>query len=212
MAWKILGGGGVDGLVPVPSGSRDAIRFRRRESSPHTPARFRIRTLCRGPAVANAMESGKPIPICLDTVLRLAQIVWPGPPRACVWMTETDQEWASKHWLPDLSIGMGAARHEGGIQDFQGNLIRSSYGSAIGGLEFSGKYDWKEILYRKVESERRVWQQRGELSKLTSENLLDASTTYVDVLAARTGVAISMETKSLRTCSSKTSWRPSIPA
>jgi outer membrane protein TolC len=149
------------------------------------------------PTVAKAMEAGKPIPICLDTVLRLAQDQNGQVRLARMRLedAETDQDWASKHWLPDLSIGMGAARHEGGIQDFQGNLIRSSYGSAIGGLELSGKYDWKEILYRKVETERRVWQQRGELSKLTSENLLDASTTYVDVLAARTGVAISMETE-----------------
>lgn len=149
------------------------------------------------PAVAKAMETGRPIPISLDTVLRLAQDQNGQVRLARMKLedAETDQEWASKHWLPDLSIGMGAARHEGGIQDFQGNLIRSSYGSAIAGLEFSGRYDWKEILYRKVEAERRVWQQRGELSKLTSENLLDASTTYVDLLAARTGVAISNETE-----------------
>src|SRR5204862_4620722 len=34
-----------------------------------------------------------------------------------------------------------------------------------------------------------------ELSKLTSENLLDATTTYESLLAARTGVAISVETE-----------------
>src|SRR5205807_3345566 len=59
----------------------------------------------------------------------------------------------------------------------------------------SGKYNWKELLYRRVEAERRVWQQRGEVSKLTNENLLDATTTYVDLLAARSGIVFSLDTE-----------------
>ena len=143
------------------------------------------------------LKTGKPIPISLDTVLRLAndqngqvRIL-----RMKVEDAQTDQQWANKHWMPDLSVGIGVYRHEGGIQDFQGNLVRSSYGSALGGLEVSGKYDWKELLIRRVEAERRVWQQKGDLSKLNSETLLDASTTYVSLLSARSGVAISLETE-----------------
>jgi outer membrane protein TolC len=108
---------------------------------------------------------------------------------------QIDQKWADKHWLPELSAGIGTWRHDGGIQDFQGNLVRSNYGSTLAGLEVAGKYDWKEVLFRRVDAERRVWQQRGDLSKLTSENLLDATTTYIDLLAARTGVAMSQETE-----------------
>ena len=149
------------------------------------------------PAVVTALEGGKPVPICLDTVFRLAedQNGQVRLARMRLEDAETDQVWANKHWMPDLYVGMGAYRHEGGIQDFQGNLVRSSYGSAVGGLELTGKYDWKDVLFRKVEAERRVWQQRGELSKLTSENLLNASTTYIDLLAARTGVVIAIETE-----------------
>lgn len=147
------------------------------------------------PAVAGALESGKPIPISLDTVLRLAQDQNGQVRLARMKLedAENDQEWANKHWMPDLYIGMGFYRHEGGIQDFQGNLVRSSYGSAVGGLEMSGKYDWKEVLFRKVEAERRVWAQRGEVSKLSNENLLDATSTYIDLLASRSGVIISIE-------------------
>jgi outer membrane protein TolC len=143
------------------------------------------------------VQSGRPIPISLDTVLRLAQDQNGQVRLARMKLDEaqTDHHWANKHWMPDLSIGFGVYRHEGGIQDFQGNLIRSSYGSQLAGLELNGKYDWKELLVRRVDAERRVWQQRGELSKLTSENLLDASTTYVGLLAARSGVAISLETE-----------------
>lgn len=143
------------------------------------------------------LKTGKPIPISLDTVLQLASDQ-NGQVRLLRMKVEdalTDQQWANKHWMPDLSIGIGVYRHEGGIQDFQGNLVRSSYGSAMGGLELSGKYDWKDLLIRRVETERKVWQQRGDLSKLNSETLLDATTTYISFLAARAGAAVSLETE-----------------
>jgi outer membrane protein TolC len=144
------------------------------------------------PAVPN-----KNVPISLDTVFRLAQDQ-NGQVRIARMKlddAEVDRDSANKHWLPDLSVGMGTWRHDGGIQDFQGNLLRSDYSSALGGVEVTGKYDWKEILLRRVEAERRLWQQKGELSKLTSENLLDAATTYVSLVAARSGIAISIETE-----------------
>lgn len=149
------------------------------------------------PVVADAVRAGKPIPICLDTVLRLAQDQNGQVRLARMRLddVEIEQVWTNKNWMPDLSLGIGAYRHDGGIQDFQGNLVRSGYGSVQAGLEITGKYDWKEVLYRRVEAERRVWQQRGDLSKLTNENLLDATSTYIDLLAARTGVVISIETE-----------------
>jgi outer membrane protein TolC len=140
---------------------------------------------------------GKPIPISLDTVLQMAQDHNGQVRLARLKVQEafTDQEWANKHWLPDISVGMAYWRHEGGIQDFQGNLLNTSYGGAFGGLEMRGQYDWKEVLVRRVEAERKLWQQKGELSKLTSENLLEATTTYIDLMAAQTGVVISKETE-----------------
>ena len=142
-------------------------------------------------------KTGKPIPISLDTVLQLAndQNGQVRLLRMKVEDAQTDQHWANKHWMPDLSMGIGVYRHEGGIQDFQGNLVKSSYGSVLAGLEVTGTYDWKLLLLRRVEAERKVWQQKGELSKLNSETLLDATTTYVGMLTARTGVAVSLETE-----------------
>lgn len=140
---------------------------------------------------------GKPVAICLDTLFRLAQDQ-NGQIRLARMKVEDaqiDQKWANKHWVPDLSVGIGTWRHDGGIQDFHGNLIKSDYTSALAGLELTGKYDWKEVLFKRVEAERRVWQQRGDLSKLTGDNLLDASSTYTDMLAARSGIVISKETE-----------------
>lgn len=145
----------------------------------------------------NVGRDGNPVPICLDAVLRLAQDKNGQVRLARMKLAdaETDQQWANKIWLPDLSTGMAAYRHDGGIQDFKGNVIRSDYSSAIAGLEITGRYDPKEILFRRLEAERKVWTQKGELSKLTSDNLLDASTTYIDLLSARTGIVVSQETE-----------------
>ena len=61
------------------------------------------------------------------------------------------------------------------------------------GMEIDGKLDVREFAYQKVNAQRRLWQQRGELSRVTSETLLNASSTYVDLLTARTGEAIARD-------------------
>ncbi len=171
-----------------------------REENHSPPRRIRPPVL-EGPAcpapIADTVRDGKPVPICLDTVLRLAQDKNGQVRLARMKLAdaETDQDWATKHWLPDLSAGMAVFHHDGGIPDFYGNLLNTSYNTAFAGLEITGKYDPKELLLRRLEAERRVWTQKGELSKLTSENLLDASTSYIDLLSARTGIVVSMETE-----------------
>src|SRR5439155_19910734 len=100
-----------------------------------------------------------------------------------------------KHWVPDLYVGTAYYRHEGGIQNEDGTLTHSSTGAMFAGLELDARMDIREIAYRKVTAERKAWQQQGELSRITSETLLDAAGTYIDLLAARTGemVACNLE-------------------
>jgi outer membrane protein TolC len=143
--------------------------------------------------IAAVPQPGRTVPISLDTVLRLAQQQNNQIQLARARMQEAfaDQALACKRWLPDLYVGPSYNRHEGGIQDFQGNLIQSSYGSVLAGMQLNGKLDPREAILQGVEAERKIWQQKGELSKLTSDNLLDAATTYVDLLAARSGESVS---------------------
>ena len=61
------------------------------------------------------------------------------------------------------------------------------------GMEIDGKLDLHEVAYEKVNAQRKVWQQRGELSRVTSETLLSASSTFIDLLTAKTGEAIARE-------------------
>jgi outer membrane protein TolC len=146
------------------------------------------------PDLSQASEP-KALPMSLDTVLRLAQDQNGkiGLAREQLREAFAGQDLAAKAWLPDMFLGTSYYRHDGGIQDFQGNLLNSSFGSLFAGVELRGQLDLRNAVFQRIDAERKVWQQRGELSKLTSENLLDAASTYVDLLAARTGEAVALE-------------------
>ncbi len=139
-------------------------------------------------------EPGKPkiIPVGLDTVFRLAddrngqiQIA-----RLRLGEAEVGQELARKAWLPQLNVGTTYFRHEGGLPDFYGNLVNSSWGAMFAGLDLRGRIDPREIAFQRIDAERKVWQQRGELSKLTNEKLLDAASTYIDLLTVRASAGL----------------------
>ncbi len=148
------------------------------------------------PAVpAPPVPAARTLPLNLDTVLRLAQ---DQNGQVAVARAKLDEAFAQRDvaalaWLPDLWVGTAFYRHEGGIQDQDGRFIHSSFGALFTGAELHGRFDLREATFQKIDAERKVWQQRGELSRLTSENLLDAANTYVDLLAALSGAAILAE-------------------
>jgi outer membrane protein TolC len=135
------------------------------------------------------------VPIGLDTVLRLAEEQNPqiALARARVEEAFADRDVAKARWLPDLYVGPAYYRHEGGIQNEDGTLTHSSTGAMFAGMEIDGKLDIHQFAYQKVNAERKAWQQRGEMARVTSEVLLEASTTYIDLLAAHTGEQVAHE-------------------
>lgn len=145
------------------------------------------------PAPINPPSAKSPVlPISLDDVMRLAEQQNPtlAVAREKVCQAFAEQEVADKRWLPDIHIGGGYYRHEGGIQDQDGRLVRSSAGAAIGGVDLDAKLDLRAASFAKIDAARRTWQQKGELRKVTSEVLLDAAGAYIDLLAAHNGLAI----------------------
>jgi outer membrane protein TolC len=133
--------------------------------------------------------------IGLDTVLRLAedQNSQVAIARARVQEAFAEKCVARAKWLPDIYVGTAYYRHEGGIQNEDGTLTHSSTGAMFAGLEIDGQFDIHEVAYQQVSAKRKLWQQKGELSRISSETLLDASTTYIDFLAAKTGEAIARD-------------------
>ncbi len=139
----------------------------------------------------------KVLPINLDTVFRLAQDQNGQIVLAREQLNEAfaNKALADKAWLPEIDVGLAYYRHEGGIQDETGQFIHSSFGSLFAGVEVDARLNLREAVYQKVDAERKIWQQRGELSRLSSEALLDAANTYIDLLTARTAEVISRDTE-----------------
>jgi outer membrane protein TolC len=151
------------------------------------------------PPTPVAQAHAKAVPVSLDTVFRLAedQNTQVQLARERVRGASADLDVAMLGWLPRLYVGPAWYRHEGGIQDEVGNLIHSSSGALFAGLEVDGLVDLRAYAFQKVKAEREVWQQRGELSLINYDTLSEASSTYIDLLLARSGeeLARDMEAK-----------------
>src|SRR5262249_54251993 len=163
--------------------------------SPDENFRFRMNS---APAGRVALE---PMPISLDAVLGLAEENNPqiSLARAKVWSAFSEKQLAAARWLPDVYVGVGYFRHQGGIQLQEGPLIFSNTQALNFGPNVSFSYDPREYAFRQLTAARKLWQENGDLSKITYEQTLDASTTYIDLLAAHTILSISQELeKSLR--------------
>jgi outer membrane protein TolC len=149
------------------------------------------------PPPTAAPQQPRAVPVSLDTVLRLAcdQNAQIALAREKVRDATAQQCVAELAWLPNVYLGMAYWRHEGGIQAPDGTLVRASDSAIFAGGELNAVFDPKDYAFRKVDAERRVWQQKGELSRISNETLLEATTTYIDLLMARTSEAIARETE-----------------
>jgi outer membrane protein TolC len=149
------------------------------------------------PGATNAPPPIAPrrVPINLDTVFRLAQEqnVPLRLAREKLQEALAARDLAARIWLPDILIGPSYYRHEGGIANEDGTLTHSSFSSLFAGLELNSRLDLREATYRKVEAERQLWQQKGEVRRLTSQTVLEAAQTYVDLLAAYAALALAQE-------------------
>jgi outer membrane protein TolC len=135
------------------------------------------------------------LPISLDMVLRMAceQNTQIGLAREKLSEASAQKDLADLAWLPNVYVGTSYWRHDGGIQLEDGTLLHSSFNSLYAKTEIHVELDAKEAAYQKVNASRQIWQRKGELSKITSETLLEAATTYIDLLLARTSEAIAAQ-------------------
>jgi outer membrane protein TolC len=144
------------------------------------------------PDADHAVDAPKQVPINLDTVLRLAeeQNAQIGVARERVNESMTENAVAARGWLPKVYAGVGYFRHEGGIQNPDGTFVHSSFGNLFPGVEICGECDVREATFNRVNAERKVWQHKGELRKVTTETLVEAAATYFDLLTARRAEAV----------------------
>jgi outer membrane protein TolC len=127
------------------------------------------------------------VPVDLDAVLHLAEEsnLQIAAAREKLHESEIKNQGSLAAWLPQMSVGMAYYRHEGGIQDFTGQLIHSSTGAISPGLDLRSELDLKTATYNKLTQERELWENKGQLSKVSDETLQEAAYTYIDLLTAR---------------------------
>jgi outer membrane protein TolC len=136
------------------------------------------------------------VPVGLDSVFRLAEMQNPQIALAREKVNETclDSELKARQaHLPTVTTGVTYYRHEGGIQNEDGTLINSSTGALFPGVEIRTALDLREAAFANLTGLREQAQARAELTRINNEILLDAATTYVDLLAARKAEAILRE-------------------
>jgi outer membrane protein TolC len=136
-----------------------------------------------------------PVPVDLDAVFRLAegQNTQIALAREKLHDSQLEGEIAAKGWLPRVTAGAGYYRHEGGIQNEDGTLTRSSFGALFPGVDLHAEFDVREATFHRVDAERKRWQQQGELAKVNNETLLESANSYSDLLAARRGESVAKE-------------------
>ncbi|HZU37034.1 MAG TPA: TolC family protein, partial [Gemmataceae bacterium] len=152
------------------------------------------------PEPSESDPASRVVPIQFDTVFRLAeeQNAQIALAREKLHESQTELQLAAKGWLPNIYAGLGYYRHEGGIQNEDGTLTHSSSGALFPGLNIQTEFDLREAVFQRVNAERKLWQQRGELRKVTNETLLEAATTYIDLLTARRSAALVRELEPLQ--------------
>ncbi len=136
-----------------------------------------------------------PTPVNLDAIFHLAeeknaQIALA---REKVHESCLDSQLAAKAWLPTVTAGVGYYRHEGGIQNEDGTLTRSSFGALYPNVDLHADFDVRAATIARIDAERKRWQQQGEFSRVNYETLLEAANTYIDLLSARRGEAVAQE-------------------
>jgi outer membrane protein TolC len=211
-AWPILAAGcfpGENWLVPdqpLPADRAVSEATQAAEvlpapqtAPPSPPTRPPTPKECATPLTAVTVPQNRPrmLPVTLDAVLHLAEGQNPQVALARERLEEShaEQALAEMSWIPTINGGIAYYRHEGGIQDQTGFLVQSSSQALYPGLDMAARLDLRNRVYQQLNAERQVLQQQGELARITSENLLEAATTYIDLLAARTSEAVIQRTQ-----------------
>lgn len=185
----------VQDVTHLPPAQPETVEVLKAPAAPVPATTPPIQVPATGPAATTAAAGPQVVPIALDTVFQIAEEQNPqiGIAREKVREACAEKRVAAARWLPDLYVGTAYYRHEGGIQNFNGDLIRSSTGAMFAGMEINGQLDLRDYAFQKVSAQRRVWQQKGELTRISTETVLEAANTYIDLLTARTGEAIARE-------------------
>jgi len=143
------------------------------------------------PGARDAANAGQELPISLDAVLRLAEEQEPqvAVARARI-ARRVPSRSGRKRILPEVTGGhrLLAARGRHPAAGRAAYPLQHAGALRRGGRQ--RRLDLKAATFARLDAARKVLQQKGELKRVTTEVLLDAAGTYIDLLAAHSGQAI----------------------
>ncbi len=186
------------GCAGVPSPRPNAVR------PIVEPAPEAVAPIRQAVAIENEHDvAAQEVPISLSVVFLVAEEKNPklAAAREAIEAANARRELADKAWVPELYVGTAYNRHEGGIQLQEGPLISSSTGNLFAGLAVGARVDPAAILAGKLAATQQLLTKNASLRRQTAETLLEAASTYIDLMAAhvvlREAQRLEVETRQL---------------
>ncbi len=115
--------------------------------------------------------------------------------RARVQAAEAERDRADVLWLPNLSLGSSWTRHDGQIQDTQGEVITVSRSALFAGGGPVAGVDLAEAYYEPLAARQLVSAQQAGERATTNDILLDVALGYWELVRAQADAAIAEETR-----------------
>ncbi|HLJ92062.1 MAG TPA: TolC family protein [Gemmataceae bacterium] len=138
----------------------------------------------------------KPLPIDLATALQLANSraldIALASQRIRVAAAQLEQ--ARVLWLPTLYLGADYLRHEGRIQDTQGNILSASKGAFMAGAGPVAVVPLTDAFFAPLAARQVVRAREAGLQTATNDTLLVVAEAYCDIQQARGELAGAQET------------------
>lgn len=133
-------------------------------------------------------EAGEKIlPINLATALRLAnaQPIDVQVAGRQVALAVATYDRARLLWVPNLIIGADYFRHEGGQQNFAGDIVNSSRSTASAGLGPNVVFSFADALYTPLAAKQDLLARRAYLQSASNDTVLNVAEVYFSLQQAR---------------------------
>jgi outer membrane protein TolC len=172
-----------------------AARAGAQEPTPITPP-FKPQTAAEVAFRAPPVDPGqRALPINLPTALQLAGTnpldIAAASERLRLAAAQLRE--AKTLWLPNIQFGVDYFRHDGRIQDVQGNVFQDHKGAFLAGCGPNLALSVTDAIYSPLAAKQVVRARQHELQAATNDSLLAVAEAYFNVQQARGGLAGAIE-------------------
>ncbi|HMF13303.1 MAG TPA: TolC family protein [Gemmataceae bacterium] len=139
------------------------------------------------PQSAPADPADKPLPIDLASALQLAnaRAIDVAVAAERIRLAAAQYDRAHVAWLPTIQLGIDYFRHDGRIQDVQGNIIDTSKSSFMLGAAPNAVFALSDAIFAPLAARQVVQAREAELQASTNDTALSVAEAYFNVQQAR---------------------------